>query len=90
MQQLELINLIRDYIKNWYNAEYTGYLNVDKINGTYIFSIGIPSYMIPTTISIDCDTDEEFLNFIYAELRSRNYIRLEIYKVLRQNDSREE
>lgn len=30
--------------------------------------------------------DQEFLDFIYSELRSRNYIRLEIYKVLRQND----
>ena len=46
--------------------------------------------MCPTTFAIDCETDDEFLEYVYSELRSRNYIRLWIYKVLRQNDSREE
>lgn len=90
MHQPELANKIRDYIKDFYNAEYIGFMDVEKNDNTYIFSIGIPSYMMPTKISIDCESDQEFLDFIYSELRSRNYIRLEIYKVLRQNDSREE
>lgn len=46
--------------------------------------------MSPTTISIECDTDEQFLEFIQSELRSRNYMRLDIYKVIRTNDSKEE
>ena len=90
MSELELEEKIHDYIMKLYNAKYEGLLKVKKGNLEYSLIIGIPSYMIPTTITIDCETDEEFLNFIYAELRSRNYIRLEIYKVLRQNDSREE
>ena len=90
MQEQELIAKIRDYIKSIYSAEYVGYLNVEKLNPGYKFSIGIPSYMCPTTFAIDCETDDEFLEYVYSELRSRNYIRLWIYKVLRQNDSREE
>ena len=122
----ELENLIRKYIKFWYNAEYKGLLRVEKIITTsqyadqdvlllddaqstlvvdrknylaigdpatstfYNFIIGIPSYMAPTQIAIDCNSDDEFLNYIYSELRSRNYIRLDIYKTLRTNDSREE
>jgi hypothetical protein len=46
--------------------------------------------MTPTTITIDCNTDEEFLDYIYSEIRTRNYIRLEIYKVTRNMDTREE
>lgn len=90
MQEQELVQTIRDYIKNLYSADYVGLLRVDKLNPGYKFSIGIPSYMCPTTFAIDCETDEEFLEYVYKELRSRNYIRLDIYKVLRQNDSREE
>ena len=86
----QLENLIRDYIKFWYEAEYTGFLKVIKNPPTYTWKIGLPSYMVPTTITIDCDTDEEFLNYIYSEIRSRNYIRLEIYKVTRNMNTREE
>ena len=46
--------------------------------------------MMPTTINCDYETDEEFLDFIYYELRIRNYIRLDIYKVLRKENTREE
>jgi len=90
MDELELAQQIRDYIKSWYNAEYQGLLRVEKLNPGYKFSIGLPCYMMPTTLATDCATDEEFLDYVYSELRSRNYMRLEIYKVVRQNDSKEE
>lgn len=90
MQEQELIQKIRDFIKETYNAEYIGYLNVIFLHPGYKFEIGIPSYMSPTSLSINCETDEEFLDYIYDELRKRNYIRLDFYKVTRKNDSREE
>lgn len=90
MSEQELVQKIRDYIKTWYNAEYTGLLKVIKDPPRYTWAIGLPSYMMPTTISIDCETDDEFLDYVYSEIRSRNYIRLEIYKVLRNMDTREE
>ncbi len=62
----------------------------ENIATTYKFTIGIPSYMVPTTIVIQCYSDNEFLNYIYSELRTRNYIRLDIYKVTRNSDTREE
>jgi hypothetical protein len=52
--------------------------------------MGLPSYMLPTTISLECSSDDDFLNYIYNELKVRNYMRLDIYKVKRHEDSREE
>lgn len=90
MSEIELAQMIRDYIKTLYNMEYVGRLEVEKSGSTYKFIIGLPSYMAPTMIASHQESDEDFLNFIYEELRTRNYARLEIYKVIRQNDSREE
>lgn len=90
MQEQELENLIRDYMKTLYSAEYTGLLRVEKLNPGYKFILGIPSYMVQTSFAIDCETDQEFLDYVYAELRSRNYIRQEVYKVLRTSNTREE
>lgn len=90
MQEIELANEILDWIRNCYNAEYIGLLTVEKLNPGYKFTIGIPSYMFPTTIATDLNTDKEFLNFIYLELKSRNYIRQDYYRVYRVGNSNEE
>lgn len=91
MEEQELEQKILDYIKTIYKAEYIGLLKVTKLNPGYQLVIGVPSYMFPTIISSDHTTDEEFLNYIYEEIRVRNYLRIEFYKVIREkNDSREE
>ena len=90
MSEQELEQEILDYIKTTYKAEYTGLLKVKKSGTSYMFIMGLPSYMIPTTIAYDAVDDNDFLQFIYEELRTRNYMRLDIYKVHRTNDSREE
>jgi hypothetical protein len=46
--------------------------------------------MVQTSFAIDCETDEEFLNYVYTELRVRNYVRQEVYKVYRNSETREE
>ena len=86
----ELENKIRDLIRNLYNAEYTGLIKVDKLIKGYKILIGIPSYMAPTSLATDCETEEEFLNFVTGELKSRNYIRQDYYEVHRQDNVREE
>lgn len=90
MTELELVQMILDYIKILYSAEYTGYMIVEKLEPGYRFSIGIPSYMFPTTIATDADTDDEFLALIYEELRVRNYMRTYFYQVVRTPNTREE
>ena len=90
MSEQELTQKILDFITENYKAEYKGLLEVKKLNPGFIFTIGLPSYMSPTTINIDTNNDQEFLNFIYSELLSRNYMRLDIYKVVRTKTSREE
>lgn len=83
MNEQELAQEIRDYIKSLYNADYIGYLEVEKLNPGYKMSIGIPSYMFPTVLAGDFETDEEFLDYIFEDLRTRNYLRQDYYKVIR-------
>ncbi len=89
MSNLELKEKILDYIKTLYSAEYVGFMEVKKDNSIYQLLIGIPNYMIPTTISGEFDTDEEFLNFVYEELRIKNYMRVYFYEVNRTPHIRE-
>ena len=91
MDVLELAEKIRDYIRTTYKAEYNGLLYVEENSyGGYKFVIGVPSYMAPTTIATDITDQDEFLNYIYEELRIRNYMRLYIYKVNRTENAKEE
>ena len=91
MSELELEEKIHDYITETYKAEYKGLLKVHKNNLGYSLILGIPSYMSPTTIASNHTNDQDFLDFIFNEIRSRNYMRIEFYKVIREeNDSRKE
>ena len=90
MQETELEQKILDYIKTLYKAEYVGYLKVELLTCGYSLALGIPSYMCKTTIASDITDPEQFLNYIYEELRVRNYMKLDIYKVYRYSDKREE
>lgn len=89
MTEQELEQKIRDWIKSYYKAEYAGVLTVTKINGVYRFSIAIPSWLCLTSLAGDFNSDEDFLTFIYDELRKRNYMRTDFYRVERTEDSRE-
>lgn len=90
MTELELAQAIRDYIESWYKATFTGLLEVQKTDNDYMFILGVPHYMFPTTIASSHETDEEFLDYIYSELRTRNYMRQFYYKVIRTPEIREE
>lgn len=86
----ELEETIKGYIKELYKAEYKGYLKVELLNPGYKLKLGIPSYMIQTSIACNYETDAEFLAYIKQELASRNYIRQDVYKTVRTSDTREE
>lgn len=90
MNELELTQKILDYIKIWYKAEYIGYIKVEKTDTEYRCILGIPSYMIPTSFATNAETDEEFLEYVYKELRVKNYIRRDVYQVVRTPDTKEE
>lgn len=90
MTELELEQAIRDYITILYKACYIGWLKVNKLNPGYKLSIGVPSYMFPTTIAGDFETDDSFLSYIYEELRVRNYMRVYFYQVKRMPSNNEE
>lgn len=86
MRLTELEEKILDYMKTLYKAKYKGRLEVHKNNTEYTVIIGVPSYVTPTYISIDTDNEDTFLEYIYSELKNRNYVRMEIYKVIRTNE----
>lgn len=88
VQRLE--KKITEYIKSQYKAEYIGFLEVEKLNPGYKFKIGIPSYMTPTTIATDIEDEELFLNMVYEELRTKNYVRNFYYKINRTTNAKEE
>lgn len=81
----ELIQKIRDYIRNKYKAEYKNRLEVKFENGIYTLLLGVPNDLIPTTISLQTNDPQEFLDFIYEELRTRNYMRTYFYQVRRKD-----
>jgi hypothetical protein len=89
MRRPDLEQKTLDYINSYYEAVYTGLLEIHKIDEIYKLILGVPSYMFPTVISMDSCTDEEFLDFLYKEFRVRNYMRLYIYKTTRINDTEE-
>lgn len=90
MTELELEQAIRDYIMSLYKACYVGWLKVDKLNPGYKLSLGIPSYLFPTTVAGDWETDESFLAYVYEDLRIRNYMRVYFYQVRRTPSISEE
>lgn len=90
MKRSDLVQKILDYIKTTYKAVYKGYVDVDQDNKQYIFTIGLPSYMSPTHITGEFESDEQFLDYIFEELRTRNYMRIDYYKAIKTNDSKQE
>lgn len=78
MQELE--QKIHDFIRTNYEAIYDGLLRVTKKEDIYTLVLGVPSYMSPTTISCQANSDEEFLDYIYKELTVRNYVRIYFYR----------
>ena len=90
MQRPELTQEILDYIRSYYKADYIGLADTTQEDTKYSFIIGIPSYMSPTYISCDASSDEEFLEYVFKEIRERNYMRLYIYRTIRTYDSKEQ
>lgn len=90
MRRTELEQEILDYIVTLYNADYIGFLRVYQTDTSYTMELGMPSYMTRTNISCDADNDSDFMDFIKEELRTRNYMRLDIYKINRNNEDRQE
>lgn len=89
MQRPELAQKILDYIRTTYSAEYKGLLQVEQVDDIYDLIIGIPSYMARTHIACNANNDEEFLEYVYEELRTRNYVRQNVYKVIRTHEETE-
>jgi hypothetical protein len=89
MERPELVQRTLDYIKTTYKAEYEGSINITQNGTEYRLNIGLPSYMTPTSIACDANSDDEFMDFIEKEFRERNYMRVYFYRVNRLTEQRE-
>lgn len=81
---------MHDYILQKYNATYDGLLTITRDGTIYTLTLGVPSYMFPTIIAGEFDTDEEFLTYVQTEFATRNYVRIYFYKVVRLPISKKE
>lgn len=73
MTTTELEQVIRDYIRQIYNKEYTGQIKIEKLNpvGYYVkLGLNVPEH--PLSIYAELD-DEAFLKYIKEDLKSRNF-----------------
>lgn len=66
-----------------YKKKYVGSLEITKEGNVYSCIIGLPSPNMPTHISIQAESDEDFLKYIKEELRTRNLVRTYFYSVRR-------
>ena len=85
MSKTDLELRILDLIKENYNANYIGSIEVIKNETSYTLYLGIPTYLERTSISCDAESDDDFISFINLELKKRNYIRQDRYMVKRED-----
>lgn len=79
----ELETKIHEYIEHLYKAKFTNRLEVNHSNGIFELILGLPVDDIPTTISLQTDDEEKFLEYVCNELKSRNYLRIKFLNVKR-------
>lgn len=77
-------------MKTLYSMDYSGLFKITYANGFYEFRIGLPSYMTGTNVTLETDSEEEFVKYLKEEIRTRNYARQLYYKVIRTYETREE
>lgn len=83
MQRIGLAQQILDYMKSLTNAEYMGLLTIDQDDTIYTFTVGLPSYMAPTTISGSFESDSSFLEYLKTEIKKKRLYAPNYYKVVR-------
>ena len=86
IREEELENKIRDYITNVYKATYNRRLEVKNTDGIYTLILGVPDDLIPTSISFQTEDSQAFLDYVYEELRTRNYMRTYFYQVRKKDN----
>lgn len=83
MQTQEIEQVIRDYFEQIYKAKYVSRLSVKEIKDRdevigYTLTLDMNNRDKPITMSSD-GTPEQFLAYIYEEIRSRQLIRVDYY-----------
>ena len=79
----ELEKKIHEYIAKIYKAEFKGLLEVAHKDGVYILTLGVPSPDISTSISLQTENEQDFLDYIEKELINRDYMRVYYYGIRR-------
>jgi len=72
---------ILDIIENRYKRKYTGGIIVTRLISGYklVLDLGNPDKRI-IQISVDCDSEEDFLKYIEQELISRQLERVQFFR----------
>lgn len=78
MTHTELKQVILDYIRDKYEREYIGGLEITDLNPGYKVSFNFDRSEMPLVIMADLP-DEEFIPYIKEELRSRKLHRVQYF-----------
>ncbi len=73
MTTLELEQVIRDYLMDFYHKQYIGKIVIEKLNPIgYHVALGMDVPNKPIIICAELD-DEHFIKYIKEDLRNRNF-----------------
>lgn len=68
---------IFDFIEKQYSAIFKGSVKVTNDGNEYCLTLVLNNYMIPLVIYCQCNTEEDFYNFITKEIAVRNLIKVD-------------
>lgn len=74
---------IKKIIEETYCCEYTGDIKLEKQNNTYILKLFLHNLYTPLLIMVDCDSDENFIEFIKKDIKHRQLDKQDAMKLVR-------
>jgi len=88
MTTRELETIIKEYIELNYQAKYIAKLKVVKLNPGYELRLDLFNWMVPMTLQCDFEKDTDFLDYVFKEIKSSNFMRVEYSRLnLTKNSS---
>lgn len=77
----ELETKIFEFIECRYKLKFLGKVEVIHETGDHCLRLTLNNYMIPMQICFQCETEDEFFEFITKELTKRNLSRVGYFKL---------
>lgn len=77
---------IFEFIEEKYKACFLGKVEVKISNGEYCLMLTLNNYMIPLVICYQTNSEDEFYNYITKELSTRDLVRVDRLKLIKDDE----